>query len=558
MNTREFPHPFDSNRLIGTICEVTPSTAKANLPNATTIDGGWLHGHPSSGGRVGDFVVIDGGDLATLARIVAVQLPGKDRLSLLPYSDVDGQPVANLQLLTSVDLSRSEPVGGIARHPLLGSKVFSAHPQFLRWVCRDRLPTKANGHLLLGSFAVGEGFPVQITPEHLFGRHCAVLGATGGGKSWTLARIIEQAIERNCKILLLDATGEFSTLTGSRILHCGVGGPSGTMTDDDSVAVPHSELNEEDLFALFSPSGQSQAPKLRAAMKTLKLLKLARQELGGGNLVKKANQSRAAWTAAYSKHRDAIEGPRADFDIKYLARQIDEECVRPAGADSWGAPDEQARGYCTSLVNRIEATLAAKELACLFPADNQQSLFKRFAEFWADTNANVLRVSLKHLSFAFSTREIIVNAIGRRLLEFSRDGQFRARPLVVVVDEAHQFLSKELGDDNNRSRLDSFDLIAKEGRKYWLVLCLATQRPRDIPEGVMSQMGTLIVHRLTNEADRNVVERAAGEIDRGAAAFLPTLAPGEAAIVGGDFRVPLTVRFSEPRSKPDSSGPVFT
>jgi hypothetical protein len=53
-------------------------------------------------------------------------------------------------------------------------------------------------------------------------------------------------------------------------------------------------------------------------------------------------------------------------------------------------------------------------------------------------------------------------------------------------------------------------------------------------------MGTLIVHRLTNIQDRNIVEKAARQIDKSVAQFLPTLAPGEAAVIGVDFPIPLT------------------
>jgi len=131
--------------------------------------------------------------------------------------------------------------------------------------------------------------------------------------------------------------------------------------------------------------------------------------------------------------------------------------------------------------------------------------------------------------------------------------------LLVFLDEAHQFLNRSLGDEDTAHRLDAFDVIAKEGRKYGLAICMATQRPRDIPEGVLSQMGTLIVHRLINDKDRDVVERAAGEIDRAAAAFLPTLAPGEAAVVGVDFPIPLTMQITMPEKKhrPESGGPNF-
>jgi len=118
-------------------------------------------------------------------------------------------------------------------------------------------------------------------------------------------------------------------------------------------------------------------------------------------------------------------------------------------------------------------------------------------------------------------------------------------------------LGRHIGSEDYTTKLDAFELIAKEGRKYGLNICLATQRPRDITEGVLSQMGTLIVHRLTNDRDREVVERACGEIDRSASSFLPNLKPGEAAIIGADFPIPLTVQIEQPTTKPKSDGADF-
>ena len=168
-----------------------------------------------------------------------------------------------------------------------------------------------------------------------------------------------------------------------------------------------------------------------------------------------------------------------------------------------------------------------------------------------------MRISMKHVPFAHNAREIVANALGRYLLKVGRQGRLKTKPLFVFLDEAHQFLNKTLGDENTKYSLDSFELVAKEGRKFCLNICISTQRPRDIPEGVLSQMGTLIVHRLTNDKDREVVERASGDIDRSAAAFLPTLAPGQAIIIGVDFPIPLTVQISKPHREPDSRGPDY-
>lgn len=143
------------------------------------------------------------------------------------------------------------------------------------------------------------------------------------------------------------------------------------------------------------------------------------------------------------------------------------------------------------------------------------------------------------------------------MLECARAEAFKAAPLVLFLDEAHQFLNKRIGDEGFEYELDSFDLIAKEGRKYGLTLCLATQRPRDIHEGVLSQMGTMIVHRLTHGADRDVVERASRDIERAVASFLPTLAPGQALIIGADFPIPIPIQITKPTKEPESRGPDY-
>jgi DNA helicase HerA-like ATPase len=207
----------------------------------------------------------------------------------------------------------------------------------------------------------------------------------------------------------------------------------------------------------------------------------------------------------------------------------------------------------------LSAQLQSSALSPLFRHTPKQSVFDCITTFLGTSDKRILRISLEHVQFDYSAREIIANSLGRDLLNRARRGELHERPVVVLLDEAHQFLNRKLGDEENPHHLDAFELIAKEGRKYWLTICMATQRPRDIPDGVLSQMGTLIVHRLINDRDREVVERAAGEIDRSAAAFLPTLGPGEAAVIGVDFPMPLTMQMQKPSKKhePSSSGPGF-
>lgn len=561
-------YPFDPQRCVGTISEVGPSTAKVNLPNAAAPEGQWLHGHRLGAGEVGEFVIVECRDIGIFARIINVRLPERERLSVEPElgSHREAHPLGTIQLLTTVVLKTGQVVGGISQYPRLGSKVYAAHPLLVKWMAEATQRTDDHPTPLVLDLAYlpsANDTLVNITPERIFGRHCAILGATGGGKSWTVGRLIEQVARHNAKIILFDATGEFHTLAdGVAHVHLGAGSPQPATSTE--VVLPYSELTEADLFALFKPSGQTQAPKLRAAMKSLKLAKLVGAPLAVNGTIRKAGKSKAPYEQAYAAHAQAVEAPRADFEVGKLVEQIIEECVWPSGGTqsapnfaNWGNANEAEKSYCVTLITRIEDIVHSSELACVFDTAGKDALTSTLDAFLGDETRQVLRISLKYLPFAHNAREIVANAVGRHLLALARRGRFKSQPVIVILDEAHQFLDKTLGDESTRYPLDAFELIAKEGRKFCLNICIATQRPRDIPEGVLSQMGTLVVHRLINDRDREVVERASGDIDRSAAAFLPTLAPGQAVIIGVDFAIPLTIQVSAPDKKPDSRGPDY-
>jgi DNA helicase HerA-like ATPase len=218
---------------------------------------------------------------------------------------------------------------------------------------------------------------------------------------------------------------------------------------------------------------------------------------------------------------------------------------------------EIERNNCVNLITRIEDMLNATELACVFRPGKTKAIFDEMESFIADRDTRALRISLKYLPFVHDVREIIANAAGRHALGLARSGKLGNRPLLLFLDEAHNFLNKRLADEDTGYRLDSFEQIAKEGRKVSLNICIATQRPRDIPEGVLSQIGTFIVHRLSNHKDRVAVESASSEADRTVMAFVPALREGQAVVIGADVPIPLAVQITKPTQEPDSRGPDY-
>ncbi len=359
---------------------------------------------------------------------------------------------------------------------------------------------------------------------------------------------------------MLDPTGEFADMGNvDEVFVFDV--PTGAAR---RVHFPYRQITEDDLFSLFRPSGQSQGPRLREAIKSLKLVAASAAAPSAGvfvdnGLVEKAGRPRAPYFNALHAHAAQLHDPACDFDITNLAEQVKNECVwasSQGNSAAFGNTDQTSLGYCESLIARINTLLGSRELECIFKT-NGTSLVTELRAFLADDSRDISVISFKDVRFEHNTREILLNVIGRFLLAEARAGAFRTSPLVVFLDEAHQFLGRSVGDEHSTVKLDSFGLIAKEGRKYGLTCVLATQRPRDIPQDVMSQLGTLFVHRLTNDQDRETVERACGDLDRGAAQFVPMLAPGEAVVIGPDIPAPVPLFIHPPKYPPDSKGPEF-
>ncbi|MEW6156557.1 MAG: ATP-binding protein [Verrucomicrobiota bacterium] len=554
---------------IGVLSSVSAQSVRFNLNAANSPSGAHFLGGRYGKGEVGEFVLIEGQINLLLGRVVEIHLPESERrlIDTPRLNVIDLDAVGTIQLLGSVAMDSLRVTAGVESYPRLGDRVYAAPHNFvadLPSLMEPEGSQETRVFLKLGSIDVALESAVSIRPEKLFGRHCAILGTTGGGKSWTTARIIEECLNHKAKLILLDATGEYRGFSGKSISHVHLGNPVEKATNSQPHSLRPTSFIETDFIALFEPAGKVQGPKMRAAIRSLRLAKLVPNVAVHG-IIKKIDQPKAPVIAAEQQAgvADKLDDPRQEFDVAKLVAQIEQECVWPDGKN-WktGEKDHSRWGgeagdfsHCLSLVSRINAVLTSHSFECVFKS-TEPSLVKTIADFLPN-DKRLLRICLSGVSYEFKAREVVANVIGRHLLNLARAGTFKNVPVVVLVDEAHNFLGRQIGGEDAVARLDAFELIAKEGRKYGLNICLATQRPRDITEGVLSQIGTLVVHRLTNDRDREVVERACGEIDRSASSFLPNLKPGEAAIIGADFPIPLTIQIFRPEARPKSDGPNY-
>ena len=130
----------------------------------------------------------------------------------------------------------------------------------------------------------------------------------------------------------------------------------------------------------------------------------------------------------------------------------------------------------------------------------------------------------------------------------------RERPLLVVLEEAHVYL----GAQSKSRAATAARRIAKEGRKYGVGLMLVSQRPSEVDTTILSQCGTVVALRLTNDADRSQVMSCASDNLKGLFSMLPVLRTGEALIVGEAVNMPIRALIDRPVEgrRPDSEDPV--
>lgn len=564
MNQFEDKGILRSNLSLGIISTVRSYLAHVNLYNAGDPSGFYYEGARYGRGEVGEIVVIESQQNLLLGKMIEVRLPDSERRIINEdYSGTNSlYAIGHVQLLGTIAMDNLHVTAGVDSYPRLGDRVYSAPHDFIARIPElttiKKEDTVPKIRLNLGRIKTAHETKVRIIPEKLFGRHCAILGATGGGKSWTTARIVEECLNYESKIIIIDATAEYRGMMGKGIVHYHLGSPVVKSHGSIESFLPPTCFTESDFIALFEPSGKVQGPKLKAAIRSLRLAKIKSSLAQNGFIPKIGCIKKPIEDAEQDPETSAkLEDPRQPFDVRYLVTQIEHECVWPTDKNNpgkWGREDGNF-SYCLSLVARINGILSSPAFKCVFASDNP-SLTGGIDEY-IEGKENLMRICLSGVAHEYKAREIVTNVIGRYLLDKARSGAFKSKPLIVILDEAHNFLGRHIGGEDYSSKLDAFELIAKEGRKYGLSICLATQRPRDITEGVLSQIGTLLVHRLTNDRDREVVERACSEIDRSVSSFLPNLAPGELVIIGVDFPIPLTIKISQPENRPISDGSNF-
>ena len=368
--------------------------------------------------------------------------------------------------------------------------------------------------ITIGTYVGSRSVPCHAALDELLGKHTAVLGSTGSGKSSAVAAIVraimEFPVERKENwhpyIVILDPHNEYSHAFGEG---------QRLSSDERSLRLPYWLLNLHELTELFMERTAAQAPAQARILR---------------DAIIKARREGALKTVA-SPDSITADSP-VPFSLEALVNAITDSMP----------PQASQQDKHRSILERIEALKGDARLGFMMEEWDRSS--DPIAEMLGQLVCLERSIRIIDLSGIPDDIAAIVSASVARLLfmyKLWETPSARARdPVLIVCEEAHRYVPNR-GEARYASAQEAIRRIAKEGRKYGLGLMLVSQRPSDIESTVLSQCNSWVVLRLTNEEDRSQVVSCLPDSLAGMASILPSLRRREALFIGQAASMPARI-----------------
>ena len=407
--------------------------------------------------------------------------------------------------------------------------------------------------LSIGKYSIDENAEAFLDGDKLFQRHAVVVGSTGSGKSWCVAKIIEQIAKLPmANSILFDIHGEYSgaNFKADGIQHFRIANPSdlgktGNLANG-VLMLPYWLLTYEEMLAMLLDRSDSNAPN--QAMLFSKTVFTEKQKY-----LEEIKDT-------VFKDTITIDSPvpyKIESVIQELTR-LDEEMVTGSRGDKQGP----FFGKLTRFIQRLEAKNQDKRLGFLFQISEDELQLDWLNDFCSalmhGSELNGKKSGVKIIDFSEVPSDVLPLVIGlvARLVFTVQQWTTKENqhPICLLCDEAHLYIPERTNQDSaSELGLKSFERIAKEGRKYGVSLTVISQRPAEVNRTVLSQCNNFISLRLSNAEDQSVIKRLLPDNLTGLTEVLPILDIGEALIVGDASLLPTRVLISEPTIKPDSA-----
>ncbi len=483
-------------------------------------------------GQLGSYVSIRQGDI----RILALIFKEYQRDVTTAAESTSGYASGNTRYISLIPLGEISAKGvfqrGIRNYPTTGADVYTVSVEELKPIFMKFRGYRFN----LGYIPTHPSLSVSLDPSALFGRHFAILGQSGSGKSWAVSSIVQRAVAAmpNAHIILLDLHGEYCWTDDKGEQHSAFKPDTVRYIDARKLEIPYWLMTFAELVDLLidrSDDGASvQIAFLRETLYALK--KHSAKKLGIEN-ISIDSPVYFSLTDLYKSFKNANE-QRSDF------------------GKSTGALFGQFDEFLVKLQSRLSDV-------------RYDFLLKPKVRTSSETLVDLLRdfvglgtpkrqITVIDLSpVPFDVRPGVSAQIGRLAFEFNYwNPRNREFPILLLCEEAHAYIPRD-ADSQYEGTRKSMERIAKEGRKYGVGLGVISQRPHELSETVLSQCGTYICLRITNPDDQSYVRDLVPEAEGDLTDILSALGRGEAMVMGEGTPLPIRFQIYRPDPPPNSS-----
>jgi DNA helicase HerA-like ATPase len=412
---------------------------------------------------------------------------------------------------------------GVSSYPPLDAPVTTVSLRDLAAVYAR--PRASNVHV--GRLRHNRKVPAFVLTDNLLGKHFAVLGTTGSGKSCAVTVILRSILDElpNGHVVLLDPHNEYASAFADRA----------ELLNPSNLQLPYWLLNFEEIaHILIGGSGNETGFAQTAILK---------------DAILRAKQ--AFFGDAQGEDHLTVDTP-SPYRLSDLIAALREGMGALNKADG--------SGPYLSLIARIESLRSDRRYAFMFASlavrDNMRQILAQLLRVpVAGKPITIIDIS----GVPSEIVDVVVSVLFRLVFELAVWSDRGAGPPVLLVcEEAHRYVP-ENDTVNFAPTKRVISRIAKEGRKYGVTLCLVSQRPSELSIGSLAQCNTVFALRLTNEHDQAFVARALPENARWLVDSLPSLNTQEAVVVGDGVTVPVHIRFNDldRQHRPSSCNPSF-
>ena len=449
----------------------------------------------------------------------------------------EGDPADPEQLMRLLPLGEVTSDGkffrGVGRYPPLDTSVHIAESQQL-----DAMFDAVRRHgLHLGRLSQRPDLRVYADPSLLFNRHVAILGQSGAGKSWAVASLLQRTVKLMPKahIVVLDLHGEYGWRDADGTFHSAFPGDKVRHVDARSLEIPYWLLTYSELVDLLvdrtDPNASIHISFMREVLHSLR--RKGNDYLG----IDRLSVDSPVFFSLKDLYQHFKQANEQQFDFGKSKGPL------------FGAFDEFLVRF-QSMYNdsRYDFLLRPKRRT---KSLDLEDLLRDFIGL-GEPKRQITVIDLSPVPA--DVRPTVSAQIGRLAFEFNYwNPRRRDFPILLVCEEAHQYIPSEVGDHQHAGSRREMERIAKEGRKYGVGLCVVSQRPTELSETVLSQCSNFICLRTTNPQDQDYVRKLMPEGEQDLADVLTTLRRGEALAVGEAIPLPTRFNLYPPDPAPASS-----